>query len=90
MNAQASVTTATLEFPTLSDRVQSTFIDSIFIIALMFISASSLDKYENAPDWIRIAVFFGIWAIYEPLFTTLGGTIGNRLKGIRVRSHQTP
>lgn len=90
MNTQATLTTATLEFPTLSDRVQSTFIDSLFIVALMFISASSLDKYENAPDWIRIALFFGIWAIYEPLFTTLGGTIGNRLKGIRVRSHQAP
>ncbi|HEU4471698.1 MAG TPA: RDD family protein [Flavisolibacter sp.] len=72
-------------YPTLADRVQSTFIDSIFIIVLMFVFASWLDRYENAPDWIRIVLFFGLWGIYEPLATALGGTIGNHLKGIRVR-----
>lgn len=75
----------TADYPGLSERVQSTFIDSIFIIVLMFAFASWLDRYENAPDWIRIALFFGLWAIYEPISTTLGGTIGNHLKGIRVR-----
>jgi uncharacterized RDD family membrane protein YckC len=75
-----------VSYPTLSDRVQSTFIDTIFIVVLMFICASLLDKYENAPDWIRIALFFGIWAVYEPLCTTLGATIGNLVKGVRVRS----
>ena len=74
-----------IEYPSLADRVQSTFIDTIFIIVLMFISASLLDRYENAPKWIRIALFFGIWGVYEPLCTTLGGTIGNLIKGIRVR-----
>ncbi|RYF81220.1 MAG: RDD family protein [Chitinophagaceae bacterium] len=74
-----------LEYPTLSDRVQSTFIDTIFIVVLMFICASFLDRYDNAPEWIRIALFFSIWAVYEPLCTTLGFTIGNLIKGIRVR-----
>jgi len=73
------------EYPALSDRVQSTFIDVLFILILMFISASILDRYENAPDWIRIALFFGLWAVYEPLCTSLGATIGNLIKGIRVR-----
>lgn len=72
-------------YPSLADRVQSTFIDTIFIVVLMFISASLLDKYEGAPEWIRIALFFGIWGVYEPLCTTLGFTIGNLVKGIRVR-----
>ena len=75
------------EYPLLSDRVQSSFIDGILIIILMFVFASWLDRYENAPDWIRIALFFGLWAVYEPLCTTLGGTLGNQLKGIRVRRH---
>jgi uncharacterized RDD family membrane protein YckC len=73
------------EYPALSDRVQSTFIDLLFIVLLMFISASILDRYENTPDWIRAALFFGIWAVYEPLCTSLGCTIGNLIKGIRVR-----
>jgi uncharacterized RDD family membrane protein YckC len=79
-----------IEYPTLSDRVQSTLIDTVFIVVLMFISASILEKYENAPDWIRIALFFGIWCIYEPVCTVLGFTIGNYAKGIRVRKFSNP
>jgi uncharacterized RDD family membrane protein YckC len=77
---------AEIEYPTLSDRVQSTFIDTILIILLMFASASILERYENAPDWIRIVLFFGLWGVYEPVCTTLGFTIGNYVKGIRVRN----
>jgi uncharacterized RDD family membrane protein YckC len=76
-----------VDYPTLSDRVQSTFIDGILIILLMFAFASILNRYENAPDWIRTALFFGIWGIYEPVCTTLGFTVGNYMKGIRVRRH---
>ena len=75
----------TVDYPSLSDRVQSTFIDGIFIVIMMSLSASILDKYENSPDWIRIVLFFGLWAVYEPLCTTLGFTLGNLIKGIRVR-----
>ncbi len=74
-------------YPALSDRIQSTFIDTLFIVFLMFITSAILDRYDNAPDWIRITVFVGLWAIYEPLSTTFGGTIGNRVKGLRVRRH---
>jgi hypothetical protein len=74
-----------LSYPTISDRVQSTFIDTIFIVVLMFLVASFLDKFEGTPEWIRIALFFCIWGVYEPLCTTLGFTIGNYAKGIRVR-----
>ena len=84
------ITTGKSDYPLLSERIQSTFIDTIFIIILMFISASWLDKYEHAPDWIRIVLFFGIWAVYEPLCTTLGGTIGNRIKGIQVQKFGSP
>jgi uncharacterized RDD family membrane protein YckC len=75
----------TVTYPTLSERVQSTFIDTLFIVIMMFIFGSILERYENAPDWIRIALFFGIWGVYEPVCTTLGFTIGNYMKGIRVR-----
>lgn len=74
-------------YPSLSDRVQSNFIDVILIMVLMFVAAGALDKYENAPDWVRIVLFFGLWAVYEPLCTTLGCTLGNYLKGIRVRRY---
>jgi len=78
------------EYPSLSDRAQSIFIDSIFIVILMFIAGSILEKYEAAPDWIRIVLFFGLWAVYEPVCTTLGFTLGNYAKGIRVRKISNP
>src|SRR6266542_4725243 len=73
------------QYPSLSDRFQSLLVDSIFIIILMFVFASVLENFENPPNWIRVALFFAIWSIYEPLCMTLGFTIGNYLKGIRVR-----
>ena len=52
-------------YPSLSDRVQSNFIDVVLIVVLMFVASSILDKYENAPDWIRIVLFFGLWAVFR-------------------------
>jgi uncharacterized RDD family membrane protein YckC len=78
------------EYPPLSDRIQSIFIDQIFIITLMFVSTSILDKYEDAPDWIRIVLFFGIWAIYEPICMIFGCTLGNYFKRIRSRKFSDP
>ena len=83
---EPKTTALAIEYPSLSDRIQSTFIDMMFIVLMMFAFASILDRFENPPDWIRIVFFFAIWGIYEPLCTTLGATIGNYIKGIRVRS----
>jgi uncharacterized RDD family membrane protein YckC len=78
------------QYPALSDRVQSILIDSVFIVVLMLLASSVLDRYENVPDWIRIVLFFGLWGVYEPLAISLGGTIGNCFKGIRVRKMADP
>lgn len=56
----------------------------------MFVFSSVLEKYDNAPDWIRIVLFFGLWAIYEPLCITFGFTLGNYAKGIRARNISNP
>lgn len=72
-------------YPPLSDRIQSTFIDTLFIVGLMFVIAGILDKMDNPPDWLRIVLFVSIWLVYEPLATTLGATLGNYMKGIRVK-----
>lgn len=53
----------------------------------MFIFSAVLDRYENVPDWIRIVMFAGLFLAYEPLCTSLGCTLGNYIKGIRVRKH---
>lgn len=72
------------KYPQLTDRIQSTFIDAILIIILMFAFAGISDKFENVPDWVRVAMV--AWVIlYEPLCMTVGATLGNYIKGIRVR-----
>ncbi len=73
------------KYPDLSDRIQSSFIDALFLIVLMFLFAPALDKFENIPDWVRISLFAGLFLVYEPVCTFLGCTLGNFIKGIRVR-----
>ena len=79
-----------VQFPNLSDRIQSSFIDIIFVILLMFGLTMVFDKFQNVPDWIRASAFIGLFVIYEPLSITLGCTVGNFLKGIRVRRSSNP
>ncbi|GAB4093791.1 RDD family protein [Flaviaesturariibacter terrae] len=80
-----------VEYPSLSDRIQSSFIDGVLIVVLMSGSANALERFEDdGHDWLRMALFFGIWGIYEPLCTTLGFTVGNLVKGIRVRRASDP
>ena len=81
MESNIQNTNTETEYPLLGDRVQSTFIYTIFIIILMFVFAAILDKFENVPDWVRMALFISLWGVYEPLCTTLG----NYIKDIRVR-----
>ena len=49
-----------------------------------------LDRFTEVPDWIRIVLFFVLWTLYEPIGIATGGTIGNRIKGIRVRQQNHP
>ena len=77
------------EYPSISDRIQSTFIDTFFIIIMMFVFATVLDNFETAPDWVRIILFVGVWILYDPLCTSYGCTIGNYIKDIRVRNRDS-
>jgi hypothetical protein len=77
-------------YPSLLDRVQSILIDVVFIVTLMFIFSAVLDKFDSPPDWVRGALFLGIWGLYEPLCVSIGCTVGQYLKGIRVKSHDNP
>jgi len=55
----------------------------------MFIVSGILNYFEQTPNWIRGALFIGLWFIYEPLCMTLGGTIGNRILKLRIIKNNT-
>lgn len=76
------------KYPSLVERLQSTFIDTIIIIILMVVFSNILDSFNNVPEWVRILLFAFLFVIYEPLFMTFGCTIGNYVKGIRVRKNE--
>ena len=70
--------------PFMLERIQSILIDSVLIIACMIIFSDMLSGFKNVPDWLRAVLLISIF-LYEPIATTIGGTIGNNIKGIRVR-----
>jgi hypothetical protein len=64
------------------------FLDLVIVIILSFLASSVLDNMEDPPNWVRIALFFGIWLLYEPLLTAFAVTPGQFIKGIRVRQER--
>lgn len=74
-----------VKYPELKDRIQSIFIDTIFIVLLVFIASNILEKFPNVPDWVRMFLFVLLFIAYEPLLICIGCTVGNYVKGIRVR-----
>lgn len=72
------------EYPTILERIKSTTIDTIIIIAFMYFASEILNSFENVPDYVRMILFVGI-LLYEPILTVLGATIGNEKMDIRVR-----
>jgi uncharacterized RDD family membrane protein YckC len=75
------------KYPELRVRFQSTFMDGILVIVLMYIFAAILEKFQDVPDWVRIALFAGIFIVYEPVSMALGCTLGNYVNKIRVRKN---
>ncbi|HEX8016619.1 MAG TPA: RDD family protein [Flavobacterium sp.] len=72
------------KYPFMLERIQSILIDSVLIIACMIIFSDMLSGFKNVPDWLRAVLLISLF-LYEPIATTIGGTIGNNIKRIRVR-----
>jgi uncharacterized RDD family membrane protein YckC len=78
------------QYPSLTQRMQSLVIDQALILAMMLVSAGVLDRFEKPPDWVRIALFFSIWGVYEPVCMAFACTLGNFILGIRARRVNDP
>lgn len=74
------------KYPLILERIQSILIDSILIVAAMIIISDILSNFKDVPTWLRAVLLISIF-LYEPISTTFGGTIGNNIKGIRVRKN---
>jgi uncharacterized RDD family membrane protein YckC len=78
------------KYPLLTTRLQSSLIDGVLNIALMYIISMFMDKFPDTPESIRMFLFIAVWVLYEPVATSLGCTLGNYIMGIRVRQMIDP
>ncbi|HEY0976968.1 MAG TPA: RDD family protein [Flavobacteriales bacterium] len=72
-------------YPELGTRVRSIMVDSVVLIALMFMAGYLFEHWRSAPDDARMWVFVFIWFGYETLAMAFGATVGNAVAGIRCR-----
>lgn len=79
-----------MKYPSLLDRIQSTFIDLVIILILMLVLTNILDRFDNVPNWICIGLLVLLFIAYEPLCIAMACTPGNYIKGIRVRKFKDP
>lgn len=70
---------------TLLDRTKSSIIDTLLILFLAFLIADFLSYFENVPTWLRVLLFSSL-VMYEPIFMTFGGTLGNNIMKIRIKN----
>lgn len=71
------------------DRVKSTTLDSIVVIASIMLISEILEMVGQDSQNVKMALFFAM-LMYEPVCTAFGATIGNDKMNIRVRSASNP
>jgi hypothetical protein len=69
------------------DRVKSTTIDTLLLIACFYLLSDILNSMNNVSESLRILLFICI-LMYEPIFISLNGTFGNHKNSIRVRQNK--
>ncbi|MCO6176401.1 RDD family protein [Flavobacterium sp. NRK F10] len=69
------------------DRMKSTTIDTIILIACFYLSSDIINSIGNVPDTVKILLFI-TFLMYEPVFVSINGTFGNYRNSIRVRKNK--
>jgi len=77
------------EYASVLNRVKAALIDSIVLVAMMFLFSEILSFFEGAPSFVRMIIFIFIFVLYDPIFTSaFGATIGHQRIGITVRNEE--
>lgn len=69
--------------PSLATRVKSSIIDGVMIIVLMLLASKFISMFDIESS-IFNAVVFAIILLYEPICTSLGQTLGQKITGLKV------
>lgn len=68
------------ESPTILRRYLSTFIDGIVILSVFIVVSFVFKADSDFASYVRILVFFLMFFVYEPIFTSQSCTLGD-IKG---------
>lgn len=74
--------------PSLNLRVKAMFVDMLIVICTLMIVSLALSYFNINPDLVY-PILIGMFLLYEPIAVSLGGTIGQRTMGLRVRKANT-
>lgn len=70
----------------LPDRMKAAVLDSILLIASMYVVSEILNSFEEVPNYVRILLAGLLFVLYDPIFTSAyGGTIGHSFSNIQVK-----
>jgi len=78
------------ELPSIRTRLFSIMIDGVFIIVLLYGFTLLFDTIGSVPDYFKKITFLFCFVLYEPLFISIGSTLGQSLMEIQVRSFSNP
>lgn len=71
--------------PSLIARIKSMFIDTLILIGLMLLISNVLNTLNIESGSIRgLCMVFIL--LYEPILVSIGGTVGHRMMGLRVKA----
>ena len=73
-------------FASVIDRIKSTTIDTLLLIASFYLLSDILNSTDNSSENLRIILFTCI-LMYEPIFVSINATFGNYRNSIRIRKN---
>lgn len=73
-------------FASVIDRIKSTTIDTLLLIACFYLLSDILSSIDNSSENLRILLFTCI-LMYEPIFVSINATFGNYRNSIRIRKN---
>ncbi len=75
-----------INYALLPSRIKAAVIDSIILIASLYLVTEVFTLFDNVPNYIRMIAFLLIFVLYDPIFTSFyGATIGHSYSGIKVK-----
>ncbi|NQX90553.1 MAG: RDD family protein [Flavobacteriales bacterium] len=79
----------TIQYPYLMDRVKASIFDSLVILALIWGISWIFNSMGYEESKMRIYALLLI-LLYEPIFVSLGGTLGHRVMKLKVKRSGHP